>query len=189
MAIQRIDDMDTPPVVGRFYLVRHATSSWPNVPWSGVPLPILGGAHTDIEIAPNVGRHYHYDMRFFDRKLFRTAFGCDANRTLWWATHTNLRREMGSILDAEFVVKVEHIRVKCVRLTPEFPAAAKFAAKVEGLFGNLRMDPEKRVCPHRGMDLRTVEVGHDGCLTCPGHGLKWNATTGEMVSRIGDCER
>lgn len=38
------------------------------------------------------------------------------------------------------------------------------------------------VCPHRGIDL-TPFARPDGTAICPGHGLRWNLATGELMPR------
>lgn len=38
-------------------------------------------------------------------------------------------------------------------------------------------------CPHRGFDLRQIPV-RDGRIVRPGHGLVWDATTGEPITEV-----
>ena len=43
-----------------------------------------------------------------------------------------------------------------------------------------KLDLEKRICPHKGADLSTVPAV-DGVITCPLHGLRFFAPTGEAI--------
>lgn len=46
-----------------------------------------------------------------------------------------------------------------------------------------RLDACRR-CPHRGFDLRQVPQDESGVITCPGHGLRFRADTGEPAPMV-----
>ncbi|RYG96455.1 MAG: hypothetical protein EON58_12050, partial [Alphaproteobacteria bacterium] len=58
---------------------------------------------------------------------------------------------------------------------------------VEEICRGRRIDPTNPVCPHKGISLASVPV-IDGCIDCPGHGLRFDAKTGEIVSRYADLD-
>lgn len=135
-------------------------------------VPVLWPPHDDPETGQNY-RHYHADMRFFDRPL------SDPN-PLW--------RE-GRL----FVISFQHIRPPAPSRIYWIPLRVE-TAHVEGLsmFPTI-LDPaslhravscrfaKANKCPHKGFNLAQVPAV-DGVKTCPMHGLRVNAATGYALT-------
>jgi hypothetical protein len=61
-----------------------------------------------------------------------------------------------------------------------------FGATAVGLIKKSKLKHKcihKGKCPHRGYDLSQVRPDEDGIITCPLHGLKFNAETGELLNK------
>lgn len=79
-------------------------------------------------------------------------------------------------------------RMKCVREFPTYPlkllsGPRGWLPKLEAAYADCKLKPGM-VCPHRGIPLADVPAV-DGIVTCPGHGLRWNVATGELLSASG----
>ena len=53
---------------------------------------------------------------------------------------------------------------------------------LEEAFVNRRLTAAM-TCPHKGAELREIEPDSEGNITCPLHGLCWNAQTGGLVAK------
>lgn len=151
---------------------------------SGGFIPIIAGEHEDGEIIKYPYQHFHVDWRFVPERVFDYYSFSGTPRVF---AHVILREDLHGrpVAIGQPVVKVR----KCKRALPPYPhtqapwtnaLAAKFACAklING------------TCPHRG--VKVSEMMRDGdILTCPGHGLRWNAITGEAVpppdQPRGDC--
>ena len=71
-------------------------------------------------------------------------------------------------------------RKVCLRQYVHIPDLAKFSEKLREGFTDSRLDLKRRICPHKGTDLRTIPVVN-GVIQCPLHGLQFCATTGRAV--------
>ncbi len=71
-------------------------------------------------------------------------------------------------------------RRKCYRNNICFPE--RFCPILEPEFAQCRLTKGK--CPHKNIPLVGLEPDSDGNVICPGHGLKWNLATGQLVSRL-----
>jgi len=175
--------------VGRMYLVpcmfvpAVARADW--VPHDGW-VPVLGPRHNDAEHLEFPHEHYHIDWRFVPNKNYTAVItnwhGTPLNNVL---SNTNANRWQEARLDGAPQLK----RRLCRRSMPEFPSLAQPAAKhasrsrwqsLERAHACSRPKPGN-ICPHRGIDL-TPFAKPDGTAICPGHGLKWNLHTGELLS-------
>ena len=54
--------------------------------------------------------------------------------------------------------------------------------KLTAAYQNAKLRPDM-ICPHRGTDLSGIEP-QDDVITCPLHGLRWNAQTGEALVAV-----
>jgi hypothetical protein len=165
--------------VGRYYLVpcvlitywrtvgyhRKETPAW---------IPILGPPHSDPEF--NVpARHYHYDPRFMsDTLIWSLRLGTD--------TILNQVLRM-SVIEAGPTLR----RRRCCRVMPVSRLSLesrKFMQRIEARYQDCQIDWQNPICPHRGFLLAGLPINPDGTITCPGHQLKWCATTGRLVSQV-----
>lgn len=169
--LQRLDEIDHEPVVGRYYLVpcvygRTDISEY-HQDWHPVLLPL----HSDPELgeAPAVP-HWHLDRRFTPVHL-----GGESERSN--------RDSAGQVVRQDEHGPIEWRKRRCVRQMPDWPLEKNFAKRLEALCQEARLKPGCMKCPHRGTDLRNLPQRPDGTVMCPSHGLVWNLTTGELVPR------
>lgn len=120
-----------------------------------VPLriPVINHPHSDRENGQDE-IHYHLDTRFVKWR---------------WHSKYDLR-----IPDKQELV---YVPLEVIADGEQLPTAPSMIA-------NSRM-PHRRLknhkCPHRGYDMRKVKPVN-GCLTCPLHGLKFDAETHECLN-------
>jgi len=163
-----------PPEIGRTYLVPCLVNE--KMPGLGY-LPVWGGKHSDPEIIGNPAPHWHFDLRVFtprqiDAAVARfevtAATGQLYANVYWGNARPELRRRL------------------CFRDWPEYPdhGGQFIEKKIAPSMAAARLDLCRLACPHRGADLRQVRPATDGTITCPMHGLRWDAKTGELRSRL-----
>jgi hypothetical protein len=99
------------------------------------------------------------------------------NRVLHrWPIHEKKETMTDPFHNGEVVLR----RRKCHREFPEYPRVlAGWMNALEKSCADLTM--RNMTCPHRGMPLESCPRDGD-VVTCPGHGLRWNVKTGEMVT-------
>lgn len=182
--IQNIEDLTEPPTVGKFYMVPcvhvRETARGLSLGQPSGWLPVMGPKHGDAEVVEFPWRHWHYDFRFFTDRALRVLWGNPFSNVL--RTETQPRQGTPEPLPGISSAPTNR-RMKCRRAMPEYPAD-----KVETLWlPELRKEfADKRVkcgnCPHRGLPLSSLprEPG-TSIVTCPGHGLRWDLTTGSLV--------
>lgn len=163
--------------VGRFY----------NVPCIFVPLgfyeseqwiPILGPKHIDAEHIKFHHEHWHVDWRFVDGATFDRC-----SRFFSGKPHGRVITNDGET----YAGKVSLTRLpvmkrrKCKRAMPDFPALPNLRPWValERAYEGCTLK-DNHICPHRGIDLRPFAKA-DGTAVCPGHGLRWDLTTGRQL--------
>ncbi len=203
--MQRVDEMREPPIVGQHYLVpcvkigdpkRRAQLRHDEAPLGCTGMlqgwwPVVGPQHEDAAIFDFPHEHWHFDLRF----LSAAQIANRSNRfwddkpakpaTLLSLPLTNHKGELG---------QPELRQRRCHREQPGWDAY--FAATLRknrppNLVKLERITAIKgqtlkscKICPHRGLPLGSMPVV-DGIITCPGHGLRWNASTGEIVRTPG----
>jgi Rieske 2Fe-2S protein len=199
MALPRADKLNEPPIVGRFYLV-------PAILWSmntsclmeGADLlkelqtsrdsrwwPVWGRKHNDLEFFDFEFQHYHIDPRFLNKRQWqhfrfhpdRTALAVLQGKPL---NHRALR---------DGPPRPQLRRMKCTLSEiawqhPSHPNVNALNTKFAGQ--KCRTSRLGFICPHQRFPLgSTHEV--DGVVTCPLHGLRIDAQTGECLGgREGD---
>ena len=165
----RLSDLTAPPIVSETYLVPCVGVGQAPVTW----LPVLGPGHSDPSFAPLLGRHIHYDPRFFDLALLRPD-------VLGHPQHAGLT-------PAQVVLVIAHrLRgdevfaerpLPCLREMPAWPhghPSAPWVPELEVAHRGCRVGAEGR-CPHAGTDRRSFPRDADGAWTCI-HGLRWGSS-------------
>lgn len=176
--IERIEDITTPPVVGRFYGVPTVEAYWYNrlMPW-----PVMGARHADREHFDFPHEHYHIDPRFVSRRIWDSM--------MWWgdeaaAASTFFRTPLTGRVDwrrGSDLGPVVRRRRKCQRAMPEYPYGDKDPVQsLRRAFAGVPAIPSKRgwICPHRKAPLGSIQPDEHGVITCPLHGLRFCAKTG-----------
>lgn len=180
--IERVTEVETVEV-GKRYLVPCIRVDRPERPDVGPALgwlPVIGPAHEDAAILHFPIVHYHYDWRFVSTPQARRLYVFYKGRLQEFWAHSKVETASG-------VIEKEWRAVRCRRVMSDFPAIARGSsfdqAGLEDAFASQRLKPDCRVCPHRGLPLNGLPV-REGAVVCPGHGLRWNLTTGELVRRV-----
>lgn len=185
------------PEVGRFYLVpcikveRCARSALMDADgW----VPVLGSKHRDAEHIEFPDEHYHVDWRFVGARGYRNVMATS------FAPHGSVLTSDGSDPWNRGVHRASELRrIKCKREMPIFPSRQMLgtsSTRVSGTPPATRWARLERaqavvcnklkpgnVCPHRGIALDQFAQA-DGTAICPGHGLRWNLATGELMPRL-----
>lgn len=195
--------------VGTFHEVPCVRTIWPgqdalyqNIEW----IPVLGPPHEDSGVINFPRRHWHVDRRFLtERKLRETtqegakldeAFRMPVSKV--WPEHPGLPATGTRVclLPARGIPGESYLRVMRRRMSQPYPGypgpdLIPWLAALHEEFMEARLG-ENLVCPHRGAPLAGMELDQEVCVTCPMHGLRWNAATGELapapaVRRVMDC--
>lgn len=181
----RVEDMMDPLVIGEFYDVPGVV-----VPprWNGLDYhtnrisagwwPILGPVHDDAMWLNVPQPHVHIDPRFIAP--------CKLSARVL-ATPLCLAGIVRGQLYHHTALVFERRRCQCVRAMLTWPWDSSADAFPLGYLGMERAFAGSvlkacKVCPHKGLPLGSLPAV-DGVITCPGHGLRWSATTGRLVRR------
>lgn len=181
MTLQRIDEMSEPPVVGRFYLVPtcryeyyRRTDLW----------PVIGPRHEDAEIFNFPHQHYHVDGRFLTarQRTYLNRWGRHGDDWVGTigAAPLNVREEWSGKVRPHPPLTWERRRCSDARVSYPWggqPAVKKLRA--HHATDKLHCGDHGWICPHRGAHLGSVAPDAQGIITCPLHGLRWHADTGE----------
>jgi hypothetical protein len=172
-------DMDAAPLVGTWYRVPHIVAT------TGLAgcWPVLGPIHEDAEIIGQPLAHYHFDPRFLSASDFARI--CDPSIHPIEGAGTGKQRVFGAVLipnDHHFPILLP---ARCQRRMPPYVPAGflPWLSSLEAAYRDTRTDC--RTCPHRGMPLATFPVDRDGAVTCRGHGLRWDVSSGALRPRSG----
>jgi len=177
MSLGRVADLDSPPVVGRIYLVPcarlcYGINGFDRAAW----WPLIGPTHADGELGVHA-EHRHYDPRFLtDRQLSSLMHGEGAP-----STGRGWKSVFGTVLSMNgAVTELRDVRRRCLRALRPHPFPNALRPKIAASHVPLSMCLR---CPHRGFNLRQVPV-RDGLIVCPGHGLVWDAETRQPVTEV-----
>jgi hypothetical protein len=172
MSLQKVDELDTPPILGKYYLV-------PTIRAFGSWIPIVGNAHDDVELGIKQA-HFHKDTRFLSVRKHKAVLrdvGCVEPY------------DMALIIQEQYTDRREvvYTKMRCNREQLIFPAIPdlekdKNFPRFERIYMDKKLSKCQR-CPHRGIDLRSIPADGNGVKICPGHGLAWNVETGALVPR------
>lgn len=183
--MQRVDEMQAAPVPGKFYLVPTLQYEWHGM--TGV-WPVLGPKHEDREIINFPHAHYHLDGRFLTKRQRDFAA---------WGVYTFEVQMAGKpIMQGAGMPELPSVvyrRRKCwtprVKYVTETTYDLDRRERTHWIY-DLREAFQGRhliksacgvVCPHRGAHLGSIPPDAHGVITCPLHGLRFNANTGESV--------
>ena len=194
-----VDDLTTPPIVGRRYWV-------PCVRAKGMLWPVIGPQHADADLGVPE-QHLHCDARFLtDRQVqhnHHVLFAAAAAAAVHDAWYTKEMQDLGvtrgdalefvrrspaaAMLASSLALPVETLRPPTLHLRTckrEAVAAgvAWFLPQLERQHAASRA-VDCRTCPHRGAPLSSLPVDSDGGVVCPAHGLRWSKATGLLMPR------
>lgn len=182
--MERIEDLRAPPIVGQIYLVPTVRYVYFDIlaDW-----PVIGPKHNDTEILDFPWPHYHVDARFVPASLERRIVDPDSylNVNLDAVVgHAPLRRRTDFRRDEIEPHPQPVLRPRqCRRADTRYQWGDRAPIqRLRAAFWNKRLvdTPCGRVCPHKGAPVDSL-VPVAGVITCPLHGLRFNAETGEAV--------
>jgi hypothetical protein len=190
----KTSELESEPVVGRFYKVPCIRHFWMNYGSFGCRerklwVPVLLPAHRDPDLLKaEPGPHYHFDVRFMSHRaadLFCFTWEHKDDLQSWRRLMTNIMWEFSEERAMGYRFKIKWKRRKCLRSMPPFPLnvrnnrnsqnpvkRSRVSQILESQFIGRRVCSNRLVCPHRGISLRGLPVQADGSIICPGHGLK-----------------
>lgn len=175
-----------------------------------ISVPTIGPEHDDAEIINFPFQHYHADWRYCTRKALSwlaTTWDIEDG----WHVGALLAGAMASTVirigdkDNQTDGVIHMRRCHLNPITKDWPAALHFDGetvtpdpwksrrpvdlpkfwprRLGEAYASHRINPAHPVCPHRGAPLCGITPDADGIITCPAHGLRWDAATGEARPR------
>jgi len=194
--MERVIDLNTPPIVGKKYLLRCIkTIGFQHGKTHN--LPVIGDFHTDQEIIGFPDFHIHVDWRFLSRSDWLDFSDKELRPDLVYA----------SVISRKFVIGEEEKPLRCNRNFPRFPLQipehhVEWFPELEKFYctsSSFRDDDSqkisqkicnktKEICPHRGINLSSIASNINGIKVCPGHGLQWNSK-GNLVPQVFDIDK
>lgn len=207
--MEKIDELKAPPIVGRKYLVpciirqklkEEYKHELPDLEWiigaNGDLVPDSRSAkityHLEKDIWPIINHlhhdkengqdyyHYHVDYRFTILKDEEAIIPAKLHSMHSFAptSRYNLLSESQFTLREDYTkgYVLEYYSLTCLRVQQ-----AGITHPINVTRSVLNYDCiHKGKCPHRGYDL-SQEVPVNGIITCPLHGLKFNAKTKKLL--------
>jgi hypothetical protein len=147
--------------------------------WNGFRgwIPVIGPKHEDAEIVGFPYTHFHIDWLFASARTFNNA--CRSmDQSYVYGSVVQCPDSFGRAVIEEGPTPR---RMKYKRELPEYPVnKAKWIPALEKEFSCAKLVAGK--CPHRGIPVAAM-LREGDVLTCPGHGLRFNAITGELMPR------
>lgn len=185
--MERIDELKEPPIIGKKYLVPciiessgkyYSTDESVYYGTKTKPImyvyPIINHPHTDFE-SGQYYIHYHVDYRFVHMKGL-----IPVNKDKRYEFAPNIRFNLVDEEYSRFALgwnkspRIEYHPLRCIRLNNLGIAGDVSRAKMK------HQCIHKGKCPHRGYDL-SQEVAINGIITCPLHGLEFDALTKKII--------
>ncbi len=166
MRLSKVEDVKHPLELGEFYLVPCLIKEEHELLYI---TPVINHPHDDKENGQNE-IHYHVDYRFLKHKANGT-FPVVINNHSKHHFVINIRPQEGLHGKLEYFI-LPVINEGFSGITPpELIMKSKIKHKCI----------HKGKCPHRGYDLSQVKA-IDGKITCPLHGLEFDATNGSVLN-------
>lgn len=172
MAIQKITELKSEPVVGKFYLVPcvYVDERW---------VPIIGQPHADPELGVSMV-HYHHDIRFAELDDFLIGTNAQIAATVF----PKVDVAVGVVTPQSWAnTPPKLIKMECRRSMIEFPDRDR--DRYEPFHKEyIGRDVKCGRCPHRNMPLESLPQDKDGNVICNGHGLKISMRENKVIQRF-----
>jgi len=188
-------------VIGQRYDRPCVRAAW----WSAVEIewvPIIGPRHEDQEFIGVKPQHFHVDYRFVPK---RQRDGDEEGPAVYRPSVPTIFRRPVNVVSPLWPTAPSSIDIDELGRYPDLPVSSWYQVRrftytgpypaypfdrpqwLHGLYEAYRRRRLKpgMVCPHRGADLTGMVLDEEGCVTCPLHGLRWNATTGKIARPEG----
>ena len=145
-------------------------------------VPTLGPMHEDAQHLNFPYDHYHIDWRFIgDEEMVLARKKTESPHGTVLTSTGNYMIEGKPVMKRRKMRRLmpDHLRIKDVKFL-SFDRSQNNWQNLEKAHSCARLKPGN-ICPHRGIDL-TPFIKPDGTVICPGHGLKWDTKTGELLA-------
>lgn len=171
-----------PYVVGRRYPIKMVYGRlYTRLGW----WPVLGELHEDKDIVGFKFLHFHIDWRFASagQLKFLERRECGARERAWYGVPLMLTERIGE--GAHFTAGPRNYQTRVSRMTckrdwlPYPHHRAGWQRRMKEAYADSCL--VRGICPHRGYDLSHEPV-IDGVVTCPLHGLRFDAATGRALA-------
>ncbi len=140
-----------------------------------VYIPVIDHPHSDIENGQNY-LHYHTDYRFIPQGSSKDMrYQLKTFQKVLSMPLAVLSRYNSNDLKDPFKIVLKDLR--CYHRINQFVTIPSFITKSKLKHNCIH----KGKCPHRGYDLSS-STGVNGVITCPLHGLQFDATTKELLN-------
>jgi len=176
--MERVIDLNEPPIVGKKYLLRCIKTIGFQYGKTH-NLPVIGDFHTDQEIIGFSDEHIHVDWRFLSRSDW-SDFSNKGNRA---------DLVYSRVISRQYVVGETERVLRCNRDFPPFPLQIpehhiEWFPQLEKFYctSSSQIDCKER-CPHRGINLSSIACNKNGIKVCPAHGLQWDSK-GDLVPQV-----
>ena len=154
-------------------------------------IPVIGPPHDDTEFIGLAPVHLHIDWRFLNKRQRKLAlnFGENAAHDLVVATvypdDDSGPIELDQALSKSDLPKtafLKHMSKKYQGPFPPYPEQPPYwLPALSRAYQHASLLPGK-ICPHRGADLSEAQPDEQGVITCPLHGLRWQAHDGRAAT-------
>lgn len=163
-------------VIGRRYLVQAVlANSFYGL--KNIWIPVIGPRHEDAEVIRFPHLHWHIDWRFASQRLYRMVHFRPSG------TPYGIVLSCPDAVGDKVVIEGPILRrMVCKRDLVQYPHS--YATWGNALREHMRQRGCDALvngkCPHRGIPAEAM-IRDGDVLTCPGHGLRFSATTGALL--------
>lgn len=169
--MMRADRVTVPLEVGRYYLVPVVRAKWHYIEsdW-----PVMGPLHADVEFFNFQAEHYHVDGRFFTKEQIEIA------ESDWRPLAADVQAVPLHAYPGDPALPKPALAKRRCRF-PQLPYEHGDKKPIQDLrkhYAGAQCPRGKSgwICPHRKVSLGSV-ASIDGVITCPLHGLRFDAAT------------
>lgn len=158
--------------IGRYYRVPsvYVNNWWRFQGW----LPVIGPMHEDAEFVNFPWQHFHIDWRFAPERVWRGLRDWPRE-----GSHFGSPIQCPDSFGKRVIERGPEPRLMKYKRDPgAFPverANQTWLPSLRAKYACAKL--LNGLCPHRGIPVSAMHRDGD-ILTCPGHGLQWNAVTG-----------
>lgn len=171
---ERFDELTSPPIKGKFYLVWCVEAKW-GYPFRQGVWPVWGPKHEDEKFLSFSWVHYHLNRYFLNEEDALDARGAPLSEYD--------PKYPGQYPGNDPLPSPVLRRRKCLWSEAKpFPLHRATSPAWDVMYRHFQGTQCKHgngwICPHKGFDLATIAPGPDGVIVCPLHGVRVDAASG-----------
>lgn len=160
-------------------------------------IPIIGDRHEDAEIIGFPHQHWHIDWRFVSARAFEQNMRDRSpyERNVWLLLGSLISDAEGFAVSPSPTPLQRHARGVALitmqskvmrRAMPTWSGKEPFAKPLAEAYAGRTL--KCGICPHKRLDLTSIPaIG--GVITCPGHGLRFDAASGQVLEALSENNR